>query len=324
MNKHNKYLSVCIPTYNGEAKIKENLEHFIPIAKKHSIPIYISDNASIDNTQQVVAEFIKEYEFIYYFKNEENLGADKNFEKILKTSDAKYSWLLGNDDLILEESVEKILDYASSEQEYSMITLNCSGAKDKSNPRIVGKESKIYSDYNEWMQDLASHLTWMSALIFNRDVIANIDWETYYNTWFLQTAVCYNGAARSSLPVVWISDVCVIFASSFSQEYSTGTFYTFTTRLFGIAQLFDKAYRKKIRKIFVRHHYIYGPLHLSAFSFRLSKQLNLFKFIKYHRAIRWAMPFKGRVNMFFKCLIPLSIIKWAKARRAKKRDKGLI
>ena len=55
----NKQLSIVIPTYNRADFLDYSLKLHIPIVKKYNICIYISDNASTDNTKEVINKLVK-------------------------------------------------------------------------------------------------------------------------------------------------------------------------------------------------------------------------------------------------------------------------
>src|SRR5665647_1113407 len=97
---HSKILSICIPTYNRAEILSENLENLIHKVSPYGIRIIVSDNASTDNTAEIVRNAQKKYDYLTYSCNEENFGPDRNFELALKTCDAKYAWLMGDDDTV--------------------------------------------------------------------------------------------------------------------------------------------------------------------------------------------------------------------------------
>ena len=65
----NNLISICIPTYNRESLLKESLVKLISQIREFSIAIYISDNSSSDNTEEVVKELSNNYKYIFYHKN---------------------------------------------------------------------------------------------------------------------------------------------------------------------------------------------------------------------------------------------------------------
>ena len=68
-----KKLSICIPTYNRALLLKECVESFLPEAVKYDIPIFISDNASSDNTKDVVEKLREVYPDIIYSRNQSTI-----------------------------------------------------------------------------------------------------------------------------------------------------------------------------------------------------------------------------------------------------------
>ena len=69
----NKKLSIVIPTYNRADFLDYSLEIHIPMLKEYGIEIAIFDNASTDNTQEIVSKWMKEYDYLTYHKNETNI-----------------------------------------------------------------------------------------------------------------------------------------------------------------------------------------------------------------------------------------------------------
>ena len=80
-------ISICIPTYNRAQFLDACLEYHIPLARMHNVKIFISDNASDDNTEDVVKRRCAEYPLIFYSRNQVNVGADAGFEIALKLAD---------------------------------------------------------------------------------------------------------------------------------------------------------------------------------------------------------------------------------------------
>jgi len=313
----NNILSICIPTYNGAEKVHENLTHLIPIVAKHNIIVYILDNASTDNTRDIVSEFKKQYEYIIYDRNDENIGADRNFEKILKQSQTKYSWLLGDDDLIYEEALNKVIDAIKENVEYSIICLNVA-VHDGS--RIKNIDDCVFENYNELMVNIGPHLTQMSILIFNTSILELVDVSNYYDTWFLQTCIVYNASVASKLPVKWINSHGFFLAKSNSCSWSQEFFYTFTTRLYNSALLFDDIYTKKSKKKYVRTCFGYfGDPKWWLVRSRMNKEVTFLKVIKYRKSIRWAIPFKYRIFVTLLCFIPRKLLVFVRDYRRKRR-----
>jgi abequosyltransferase len=104
-------LSICIPTYNREPYLRELLDSLVPQMKgRENIEIVISDNASIDNTGGMVEQFRDSLPNIRYHRWDSNVGADRNYLKVIELAEGEYCWYMGSDDWANENSVQVILE----------------------------------------------------------------------------------------------------------------------------------------------------------------------------------------------------------------------
>jgi abequosyltransferase len=111
-------LSICIPTYNRSKYLNELLvciESQIDEYNINSFQVCISDNASTDNTEDMVSRWIDESKLhIVYSKCKKNNGADKNYLRVVSLSAGKYCWLFGSDDLIRNGAINEMIDSIKS------------------------------------------------------------------------------------------------------------------------------------------------------------------------------------------------------------------
>jgi glycosyltransferase involved in cell wall biosynthesis len=120
----NRLLGFCIPTYNRRDSLKVTLKSLLSQIKSYEIPIYISDNASEDGTEDMVKGIQREYPFIFYKKQEFNKGIDINMLDVVKMADTKYAWWLGDDDVILDDTVIEVLNLLEQNDKYDLVLLN--------------------------------------------------------------------------------------------------------------------------------------------------------------------------------------------------------
>jgi abequosyltransferase len=142
-------LSVAIPTYNGSNYIEDTLESIIPqiITCPHTVDIVISDNASEDNTKDIIKKYQEKYPFIRYFRNDVNVGPDKNFDLAIRRSGGKYVWLFSDDDLLQPGSIEAVLRTLSAFPELEIIWINYGlYNEDLSECRVNKRDLKINED----------------------------------------------------------------------------------------------------------------------------------------------------------------------------------
>jgi len=111
MEKRQKTLSICIPTWNRSDKLDRILQSIQTEAKglENEIEICISSNGSTDNTDNVVSAWAKKLP-IKYRKNDHNTGFDFNMLSVLKMAGGEYCWILGDDDALTDGAVKKLLE----------------------------------------------------------------------------------------------------------------------------------------------------------------------------------------------------------------------
>jgi len=195
-------LAICIPTYNRDYLLDKMLGTIVPIISEFDIPLYISDNASPDDTLGVVRKHQALYDGINYFRQEMNIGPDKNFEFLLTHSVAKYKWLLSDSCFFLKEDLEAILKVLSS-HDYDFVVIGANNRTDDFGP------NKVYLDSNELLQKLGWHMTFVSCLIYSDNVIPQLNFERYYRSRFLQTGVIFEYTAFKSCNVLFLNCVKV-------------------------------------------------------------------------------------------------------------------
>jgi len=121
------FLSICIPTYNRVDFLKTTVSQLLSILPKtENIEIVISDNNSTDNTYSYCMDLVSNYDFIQYYKQEDNIGLDLNAFSAVEKSNAEYCWLLSDDDIPLKNSINKICQKIR-QYEPVLIYLNYSG-----------------------------------------------------------------------------------------------------------------------------------------------------------------------------------------------------
>lgn len=182
MKNKQPLLSICIPTWNRSKFLTISLNRFLQDFSddlKDDIEFYISDNCSDDDTPQVVQSYIDKGLPITYNRNEENVGADRNFLKCIERSSGKYIWLLGDDDALIPGAL-KFLLLQIRNKDYGLIHIKC---KESSG----SQEIQEYDDKEEFVKEVSYWLTFMSGNIFLKEAASLIEnKEKYVKTCLLQ------------------------------------------------------------------------------------------------------------------------------------------
>lgn len=105
MPSHPQLISVAMCTYNGAEFVTKQLES---IQNQTLLPdeLVVCDDGSTDNTLLLVEQFAQHAPFpVRIFKNEQQLGVTKNFEKALTSCQGDLLFLADQDDCWLPEKV---------------------------------------------------------------------------------------------------------------------------------------------------------------------------------------------------------------------------
>jgi glycosyltransferase involved in cell wall biosynthesis len=100
-------VSVCIPSYN--------YAHYLPdavgsvLAQTYTdYELVIVDNCSKDNTEEIVAGFVRSGVPLRFHRNDRNLGQAGNFNRCIELSGGRYVQILCADDLLEPTCLEKL------------------------------------------------------------------------------------------------------------------------------------------------------------------------------------------------------------------------
>lgn len=142
------FLTIGIVTYNRCELLKVTLDNIIGQIKKDNLPVQIlvSDNISEDATKETVEQYITEHDFVFYRCNEVNNGFSGNFVSVMKDIETEYLWFMGDDDLIEEGGIKKIINLLTSES-HQIVSINRFKCTYKMKIKSVDKYYDTDSDY---------------------------------------------------------------------------------------------------------------------------------------------------------------------------------
>lgn len=100
-------IDVLLATYNGDNFISEQI---VSILKQSYINfnLLICDDCSSDLTYSILEKYAKTDSRIRLYSNKENIGIQKNFEKLIELSKADFFMLCDQDDIWDENKIEKL------------------------------------------------------------------------------------------------------------------------------------------------------------------------------------------------------------------------
>lgn len=258
----NVKLSVAIPTYNGAKYIRDGLNSIISQidGMEDTIEIVVSDNASIDRTPEIVQEYQNRYpDLISYYRNQENVGFDRNVNLAVKRSKGEYVWLLSDDDTLRSNSISIFLNKLHRYKDLSVVFLNYSecdvNLKECScrirpdiHRDVYCADGNIFSQKSKFLFGLISSL-----------VIKKCEWDAANIEKYIGSGWVHIGAIIEILKnkqALIISDKMVNFRSGNPRWYSGETPICLSFRLVEIFQeMKNLGYKKETSDYLVGNMY---------------------------------------------------------------------
>lgn len=115
-------LSICIPTLNRAAFLRESLESLLPQARQSNVEVCICDNASTDDTADYLAALLARGETLRVMRQPNKVDIDANMMSAIGMATGEYIFPLGDDDFVPAGQLARIV--AMLDEPASMIILN--------------------------------------------------------------------------------------------------------------------------------------------------------------------------------------------------------
>jgi len=182
----NKILRIAIPTYNRSESLIKQLTFFsneITSITSSEIDIFVYNNASTDDTKEKLLDYTKLNSWVNCVHNKNNLGLVGNINKILESSEAFYTWVVGDDDDIEPGILKKILKVLDDNTKLKWLFINHNAYDEKTKEikmiSAINKSQKgFYSDGKQAITDIFtfSRTTpmFITACIFNTKTVKEI------------------------------------------------------------------------------------------------------------------------------------------------------
>jgi glycosyltransferase involved in cell wall biosynthesis len=109
-------VSIGLPVFNGERYLRQMLDSILAQTFT-DFELIISDNASTDGTSDICRDYDAKDSRICYHRNQENLGAARNFNQAFHLSNGVYFRWASADDFFARDSIERCVDVLDSNPE---------------------------------------------------------------------------------------------------------------------------------------------------------------------------------------------------------------
>lgn len=212
-------LSLCIPTFNRDSYLSICLESIVKqVGNNDEVEIIISDNASDDNTNDVVNRYFNNYRNVKYFRQDTNIGGNANIVQVLKYGKGKYLKLLNDYGGFKDGGALKMLEIVKAHLENKEILFFANGVS------YLRKKDFYYSkDLDEFLRVCSFQSQWILTIGFWKD-----DFETMMNYYqfktksFFQTELLFENFNLGKKAVTYTREIFKL-----SQIYNKKTGFNF-------------------------------------------------------------------------------------------------
>ena len=188
-------LSVCIATYSRGRFIGETLNSILG-QMSPQVELVIVDGASPDNTPEVVAQCLEQYPELHYYREKENSGADRDYDKAVGYATGEYCWLMTDDDVLIPGAVQRVL--AAIEEGDDLIVVNAEVwnvdlTQKLESPRLnVAADLKYSRESGEnFFAEVANYLAFIGSVVIKRDIWMARDRSKYFGSLFIHVGVIF-------------------------------------------------------------------------------------------------------------------------------------
>ncbi len=201
-----EFLSISIPTRNRCDYLSDLLTsikvQFPPLRGRELVKVYIWNNASTDNTLEMLNGGDWGFD-IEYIQHPENIGANSNINHAYTHTKGEYTWVIGDDEVLPNGALSAVLDLLSFYKPGLLLT------KDSSY-EMANPPTECYSNYEEFAKFckqnqphiLIAH-SLISCNIIRTELYDNEIYKDKHPSCYSNFYAVINGAIKGNLPLVF-------------------------------------------------------------------------------------------------------------------------
>lgn len=227
-------LSICIATFNRQEALRTTLQRVITqIASSnyHDVcEVVVCDNASSDDTGKLTLELGRCFPGLRYFRQEANIGWERNFNSAVEAACGEYCWLMPDDDLLKDGAVTAVLN--ALDRSPSLVVINADFIDADDNSIVLGRgldfaADRIYEpqEMDRLFEEAGPQMRYVGAVVIKRSIWRERIAEKYYGSWFPQVAVVFSAPLPDGAVVIAEALVSVTYGRQSWLSSSFEIFY---------------------------------------------------------------------------------------------------
>lgn len=187
-------VSIAMCTYNGEVFLDQQIQSILNQTYTN-LELVIVDDCSTDGTFELLQSWHTKYPSKFkIYRNEKNLGYNKNFEKAIALCSGDFIAISDQDDIWLPAKIEKLLLTFTQDD---IVLSHCASI------HLLGEKLKSKSGLLRWERHFSGNNT-SSLFLFNQvqghnmmfrktllPFILPLPHDVYYDWWIAVVATCY-------------------------------------------------------------------------------------------------------------------------------------
>lgn len=176
-------ISIAIPTYNRSRRLEDTLTRLSahPEIFEDWVEVVVSDNASTDNTPDIVTAFTERTgKAVRFGRNASNVGIDGNIHAVSRLATGRYLLLMSDDDLLLPGALTRLRELVHTPPDLLFCFVNggsFTGTYDPAAalPQLVPlTEPLVTRDPNELLTTIGVWSTFISSFFVERQAWLNV------------------------------------------------------------------------------------------------------------------------------------------------------
>lgn len=199
-------LSICIATYNRGKFIGETLDSILS-QMQPGVELIVVDGASPDNTPEVMAQYLSRYPEIRYYREQENSGIDRDYDKAVGYARGEYCWLMTDDDLLCSGSVSRVLDSIDANTDLVVVNSEVRNADFSKSLesrflKFAGDREYAAMDGEKFFSEVANYLSFIGGVVIKRNLWLERDRSSYYGTLFIHVGIIFQHPPINRVKVI--------------------------------------------------------------------------------------------------------------------------
>ena len=199
-------LSICIATFKRGNFIGQTLDSIL-VQMEPGVELLVVDGASPDNTPEVIKDYQSRHPGLRYYREQENSGVDRDYDKAVGYARGEYCWLMSDDDLLKPGALRRVLAAIGESSDLVVVNTEIWNAdfSEKLLDRRLGITADVEyreADREKLLAEIANQLGFIGCVVIRRSLWLSRDRASYYGSLFIHVGVIFQLPAIKSVSVI--------------------------------------------------------------------------------------------------------------------------